>query len=147
MAANKHLNVLIVEDNHDAADSLAQCLLLHGYQSKIAYAPKEAGEHVQQGFRPDVILMDLGLPEMDGFRLARELCDELPSKPLLVAITGHSQTAQRAIREGFDLHFLKPVDPAQVVDILDAQLDRLRHHSCSPKVRPIGGVYDNASGS
>jgi len=147
MAANKQLNVLIVEDNHDAADSLAQCLLLHGYHSKIAYTPREAGEHVQQGFRPDVILMDLGLPEIDGFRLARELCDELPNKPLLVAITGHSQTAQRAIREGFDLHFLKPVDPGQVVDILDAQTVRLRHISCSPNAKPSGGVSDNATGS
>jgi CheY-like chemotaxis protein len=147
MAANKQLNVLIVEDNHDAADSLAQCLLLHGYHSKIAYVPKEAGEHVQQGFRPEVILMDLGLPEMDGFRLARELCDELPNRPLLVAITGHCQTAQRAIREGFDLHFLKPVDPAQLVDILDAHLDRLRHNNCNSHARPSDGVLDNASGS
>lgn len=144
MTPDKHLNVLIVEDNHDAADSLAQCLLLNGYQSKIAYSPKEAGEHIHHGFAPDVILMDLGLPEMDGFRLARELRDELPKKPLLMAITGHPETADRAIREGFDLHFLKPVDPSQLVDILDAHLERLRHSTCSAKSKPIAGVRDNA---
>jgi CheY-like chemotaxis protein len=146
MIPDKNLSVLIVEDNQDAADSLAQCLLLHGYRSKIAYTPKEAGEHLHLGFAPDVILMDLGLPEMDGFRLAKELRDELPKKPLLVAVTGHPETADRAIREGFDLHFLKPVDPSQLLDILDAQLDKLRHTNCTANSKPTAGVRD-ASGS
>jgi CheY-like chemotaxis protein len=97
-----------------------------GYScTKVAYSPTEAKQLVRSGFQPHVIFLDIGLPDMDGFAVARELCNLLPRRPLLVAITGHSETDGQAQREGFDLHFLKPTDPAALIDILDLHCERL----------------------
>ena len=105
MSSTKNLSVLIVEDNCDAADTLAHCLLASGYdRTKVAYTPYEAAQIVRAGFFPDVIFLDIGLPEMDGFAVAKDLCTVLPRKPLIVAITGYSDTTDRSQQEGFDLH-------------------------------------------
>jgi CheY-like chemotaxis protein len=129
MDATEPLDVLIVEDNHDTADSLALCLRLFGYEPRVAYLPEEAGRLIQDGFEPDVLLLDLGLPEIDGFDLARELCVAPRRRPLVVAVTGYAETAGRAKREGFDLYFVKPVDPSSLVDVLSTYSEgrRIQH--------------------
>src|SRR5256885_1030822 len=80
------------------------------------------GEGHAAGVRrgPAAGMLDLGMPGMDGYKLARGICDRLPRRPLLVAVTGHSELARQSRDEGFDEHFLKPVDPAALMAFLAA---------------------------
>ena len=113
------LVVLVVDDNRDGADSMAEVARLHGHAARTAYTPVEALA-VLDSFAPDAVLMDLGMPGMDGYTLAREICGRLGRRPLLVAVTGHTALARRSQDEGFDEHFLKPVDPAALMMYLAA---------------------------
>src|SRR4051812_12878602 len=115
MASPKPLDVLVVDDSHDTADSLALFLRASGYAPRVAYSAGEAEKVVAGGFAPDVVFLDIRLPDADGFALAKGLCVSLPRKPLIVAVTGYSETTGKAQREGFDLHFLKPADPQALV--------------------------------
>ncbi|HEX4376542.1 MAG TPA: response regulator [Steroidobacteraceae bacterium] len=104
--------VLVVDDNVDAAMSLAQLLELDGHQSQAVYGALEALECVPQ-FRPDIVLLDIGLPEMSGYEVAqrlRQMTDVAPVK--LIALTGYGQSDDkaRALAAGFDAHLAKPVD-------------------------------------
>ena len=104
--------VLVVDDNVDAAMSLAQLLELDGHQSQAVYGALEALECVPQ-FRPDIVLLDIGLPEMNGYEVAqrlRQMTDLAPMK--LIALTGYGQSDDkaRALAAGFDAHLAKPVD-------------------------------------
>ncbi|HWG75844.1 MAG TPA: ATP-binding protein [Steroidobacteraceae bacterium] len=104
--------VLIVDDNEDAADSLAMLLSADGHETQVAYGARQALECLER-FRPDVALLDIGLPEMDGYELARRMRAIPPLQNLrLVALTGYGQVEdrQRAQRAGFDAHLVKPVD-------------------------------------
>jgi CheY-like chemotaxis protein len=109
----------VVDDNRDGADSLAELARLHGHTVRTAYSPAAALAALDS-FAPDVVLMDLAMPEMDGYKLARKICARLARRPLLVAITGHTELARRSQDEGFDEHFLKPVDPAALMAFLAA---------------------------
>jgi PAS domain S-box-containing protein len=104
--------VLIVDDNVDAANSLSMLLALQGHEIRVAYGAKEALASVG-AFRPEVALVDIGLPEMDGYELAQRL-RALPeaSGLRLIAVTGYGQSEdqQRAMAAGFDAHLVKPVD-------------------------------------
>lgn len=108
----KPLRVLIVDDNVDAATSIAMLLSAQGHQVEVAYDSKDALEAVDS-FRPEVALLDIGLPQMDGYALARRL-RELPACKALriVALTGYGQPEdrQRALDVGFDAHLVKPID-------------------------------------
>jgi PAS domain S-box-containing protein len=104
--------ILIVDDNCDAADLLAEALAEAGFATRTAYdgpsALTAAGE-----FAPDVALLDIGLPVMDGYELARRLRDSERGRAMrLVAVTGYGQGADRmaARAAGFDEHFIKPID-------------------------------------
>jgi CheY-like chemotaxis protein len=104
--------ILVVDDNVDAAMSLAQLLELDGHQSQAVYGALEALECVPQ-FRPDIVLLDIGLPEMNGYEVAhrlRQMTDLAPMK--LIALTGYGQSDDkaRAFAAGFDAHLAKPVD-------------------------------------
>ncbi len=104
--------VLVVDDNVDAAISMAQLLELDGHQSQAVYGALEALECVSQ-FRPDIVLLDIGLPEMSGYEVAqrlRQMTDLAPMK--LIALTGYGQSDDkaRALAAGFDAHLAKPVD-------------------------------------
>jgi PAS domain S-box-containing protein len=104
--------VLIVDDNTDAADSLAMLLTFQGHETRVAYGAKEALACVGS-FRPEVGLLDIGLPEMDGYELAKRLRSEPQSNGLrLIALSGYGQVEaqQRALAAGFDAHLVKPVD-------------------------------------
>ena len=104
--------VLIVDDNRDSADSLATLLALKGNETRVAYSGAEAMA-AAESFRPDAMLLDIGLPHMDGYQVARRIRSEPWGKELLlVAITGWGQDEDRVrSREaGFDAHLVKPVE-------------------------------------
>jgi len=118
-------SVLLVEDNVDAAESLVMYLELRGYRVKIAPDGPTA-LRLAQASPPDAAIVDLGLPGMDGFEVARRLRGDVGlGKMLLVALTGYGseEDRRRAFAAGFDAHLLKPVDP----DVLHALLARDRN--------------------
>src|SRR5262249_39841379 len=98
--------VLAVDDNVDAADSLARLLGLQGHEVPTAYDGPTAREAAQV-FRPEVVFLDIGLPRMDGYEVARRLREQLGMKEtLLVALTGYGkdEDRRRANEAGFDAH-------------------------------------------
>lgn len=104
--------VLIVDDNQDAANSLAALLTFHGHEAQVAFNGSQALEQIES-FRPEVALLDLGLPGMDGYELAQLLRNKRELNDLrLIALTGYSHATdrQRAIVAGFDDHLVKPVE-------------------------------------
>jgi PAS domain S-box-containing protein len=114
--------VFIVDDNADAADSLAELLRLEGHEAQAVHSPGEALRQIES-FHPDIALLDIGLPEMDGFELSRRL-RELPALAgvKFVALTGYGQLEdRRRVREsGFDDHLIKPVELGVLERILRA---------------------------
>jgi CheY-like chemotaxis protein len=114
--------ILIVDDNRDAADSLAMLCETENHVTRVAYSPAEALEAAQE-FKPDVALLDIGLPGMDGYELAKRLRKKGETTPLLIAITGYGQAEDRmrAQAAGFDLHFVKPVNVESLLKALSAR--------------------------
>jgi CheY-like chemotaxis protein len=115
--------VLVVDDNRDAADGLTEALASVGYAVKTAY-DGPAALQLARSFRPDVAMLDLGLPLMDGYELARQI-RTLPEAACvrLVAVTGYGQPAHRdqSRAAGFDEHLVKPID-ITTVPVLIRQL-------------------------
>ena len=115
------LRVLVVDDNRDAADSLAMLLKLKGHDVRVTYDGTAA--LTAASFQPDLVFLDLGMPGMDGYEVARRL-RQLPEgqRCLLAALTGWGQEEdRRRTREvGFDRHLVKPVDPAELSALLEA---------------------------
>ena len=116
------LKVLVVDDNVDAAQMLATLLEMNGYKVAIAYDGKGALASAVQA-PPDVALLDIGLPDIDGHELARRL-RAMPetTQAVLVALTGYGQVEdqQRAYKAGFDHHMAKPADLAKLLELLAA---------------------------
>ena len=110
--------VLIVDDNVDAAEALGLFLVTHGHEIKTANDGPAAIALVN-GFVPDLAIIDIGLPQMDGYEVARRLRELLPTC-VLIALTGwRLDPASEAVRRaGFDACFTKPVDTAQLIQIL-----------------------------
>jgi signal transduction histidine kinase/two-component SAPR family response regulator len=117
--------VLVVDDNVDAARLIADALEAVGHETRAAF-DGPAALSIAAGFLPDVVLLDLGLPLMDGFEVARQLRDSsLPgTSPVLVAVTGYGQRSDRERTEsaGFQAHVVKPVDVHELVTLLDSLL-------------------------
>jgi signal transduction histidine kinase/CheY-like chemotaxis protein len=114
--------LLVVDDNVDAAQTLAAMLSLHGQDVRTAYGSLEALQLAKQ-WRPDVALLDIGMPELNGYELCRRLRDQSPSRPpLFIACTGWGQEAdrERAHDAGFDFHLVKPVDVNSLLRLLGA---------------------------
>jgi DNA-binding response OmpR family regulator len=102
--------ILVVDDNKDAADSLAYLLRSTGSEVRVAYDGLEAvGAAI--AFNPDVVLLDIGLPKLYGYDVARKIRESKGKDVLLIAITGWGQEEdrRRAKEAGFDHHFTKPV--------------------------------------
>jgi PAS domain S-box-containing protein len=115
------LKILVVDDNIDAAEMLTMLLEASGHEVVAEHGARKALERASQ-FMPDVCLLDIGLPDMDGLALAREL-RVLPATKhaLLIAITGYGQESDKknAFAAGFDHHLTKPVDLKRLTAILD----------------------------
>ena len=108
--------VLVVDDNADAANSLSTLLMYQGHHTQVAYSAKQALTCVE-AFRPDVGLLDIGLPEMNGYELAKQLrAISRLNGMRLIALTGYGQAEdlQRSRGAGFDAHLVKPVDLAKL---------------------------------
>lgn len=112
--------ILVVDDNQDAANSLAVLLRLTGHDVRSAYDGATALA-VAADFRPSMVVLDIGMPGMDGFTVARRLRENAELGPLvLVAVTGWGQQddRRRSKQAGFDYHLVKPVDPQALVNLL-----------------------------
>ena len=107
--------VLVVEDSRDTAESLRELLHMSGHEVRAVHSGAQALSLLEE-FRADVVLLDIGLPRMDGFMVAhaiRARFAHLPPRPRLFALTGHGREEDRlsALRSGFDGHLTKPVEP------------------------------------
>ena len=117
--------LLVVDDNRDAADSLAMLLQLQGHEVRVAHSGQAALE-VTTAFKPDLIFLDLGMPFMDGYEVARRLRQQPGlENVVLAALTGWGQKEdrRRTVEAGFDYHLVKPPDPLAVQSVL-TQLKR-----------------------
>jgi signal transduction histidine kinase/ActR/RegA family two-component response regulator len=113
--------VLVVDDNHDAAESLAMLLMLMGSEVKTAHNGLEALK-LAADYLPELILLDIGMPVMNGYETARSIRQKAwGSKVVLVALTGWGQDEDRHKSEeaGFDLHMTKPIEPSAINRILE----------------------------
>lgn len=114
------MRILVVDDNVDAADSLAMLLRVAGHEVQTAYdGPAALDAALDQ--RPDVLLLDIGLPGFDGYELARRVRQQASlSAVMLVAMTGYGQEEdrQRSLAAGFAHHLVKPADFVKIQEVL-----------------------------
>jgi signal transduction histidine kinase/CheY-like chemotaxis protein len=135
------LRVLIVEDNPDGRESMRELLEIWGHQVELA---ENGPQGVEKAFssRPDVALVDIGLPGLDGNEVARRIRSTLgPQQICLIAMTGYGQPEdrRRALQAGFDNYLIKPIDPARLATLLDD----LRQQVCRP--RSEGDAFGSAA--
>ena len=115
LASLSDIHVLVVDDNVDAAQMVVESLHMLGHEALATYdGPSALG--VASSMRPDIALLDIGLPVMDGYELAQRLRAELAPIPRMIALTGYGQETdrERSREAGFDLHLVKPVDLDQI---------------------------------
>ena len=123
-ATMSSLRILIVDDNRDGADSLSEMLKLMGNDTRTAYDGQQ-GVDLAGVYRPDVILLDIGLPKLNGYQACRHIRGQPWGKDaVLIAVTGLGQEEdrRRSNEAGFDHHLVKPVDPLALMKML-AELD------------------------
>jgi two-component system, chemotaxis family, CheB/CheR fusion protein len=124
------LRILVVDDNADAAATLAALLEMSGHDVRTAHDGLQGLEEFES-FRPDVVILDIGMPKMNGYTVAMRI-RERPSEgaPLLIALTGWGQEEdrQRSKAAGFDHHLVKPVDPTLLAELLAAREQRRTLH-------------------
>jgi signal transduction histidine kinase len=111
--------ILIVDDNEAAAEGLSKLLTYRGHETRLIFQGGEVLPCVRN-FEPDVILLDIGLPDVDGYDVARRLKAETDSEAILIALTGYGQDEdrQRAKDAGFDYHLTKPVGLRDIENVL-----------------------------
>ncbi|AKJ27387.1 response regulator [Caldimonas brevitalea] len=130
-AHSRHGRVLVVDDNRDAADSLAMVLQVLGYETGIAYDGAQALE-VARRFLPEVVVLDINMPVMDGYQVARVLRQSSAEpRTVLVALTARTTPEDEcAARDaGFDIHLAKPAGPEQVDRVLAQALEEARQQA------------------
>jgi DNA-binding response OmpR family regulator len=118
--------VLVVDDNRDVADSLAVFLRLQGYQVDIAYDGPAALKQAEL-FPPDAVALDIGLPGMDGYEVARRLRKLRGlGSVLIVAVTGYGrpQDVQMSMEAGINHHLVKPLNPEVLITLIEAYAAR-----------------------
>lgn len=114
--------ILIVDDNGDAAESLAMLLAINGHQTRMAHDGHEAVQQAER-FNPHVVFLDIGMPILDGYETARLIRQQPWGKDMmLVALTGWGQTEdrRRSRDAGFNHHLVKPADPAALMNLLES---------------------------
>jgi CheY-like chemotaxis protein len=118
--------ILVADDNADLADLIAQILVWEGYAVRPVYDGAQALE-AARSFRPDLAILDINMPKVDGYSVATALRSERDADdPLvLIAMTAYSQPSDvaRAHRAGFDQHLAKPADPVKLCALVSALLD------------------------
>ncbi len=118
--ALRALRVLIAEDERDSAASLEALLNDEGHQTRCVYRGRHVAGAVHD-FKPDVVLLDIGMPGINGYDIARLLRKTFgSSKPTLIAVTAWAKSADKLMAKaaGFDYHFGKPYDPPSLLAIL-----------------------------
>ena len=117
--------ILIVDDHEDSADSLARLLQLMGHDVVTAHDGLTAVETAET-YRPDVVLLDLALPKLDGYSAAKRIREKPWAKHvLMIAATGWGRAADRnrSIAAGFDHHMVKPVDLTELVTLMSTRVN------------------------
>lgn len=122
MQSNRPLpnrRVLVIEDNHDARESLRMLLSLDGYET-LGSADGMDGLRLALEWRPEVVISDIGLPLMDGWEVGRRTRAALGKEVLLIALTAYGQPADedRSMAAGFDAHMTKPADLQALLGLL-----------------------------
>ena len=118
------VRVLVVDDNRDAADMLGEMLALSGFEILVEYAG-EAALRTVEARAPDAVLLDIGLPDTDGYQVCRRIRAMAGlSQPVLIAVTGWGQESDRELAHaaGFDAHLTKPTEPEAVIALLNDKL-------------------------
>lgn len=123
--AESSLRVLVVDDNRDAAEVLAMFFELDGKTAKVAGDGEEAIAMVDT-FDPHLVLMDLGMPRMDGYEAGKHIRAHNP-RIVLVALTGSDdkKTIERTVESGYDLHLVKPATPASLRGVIERYFPKL----------------------
>lgn len=126
-AGGEVIRVLVVDDNHDAADSVALLLREMGHEPEVVYSAQAALELPGRS-RADLILLDIGLPGMDGYELARQLRASAKPTARFVALTGFGTPdgARRSLESGFDEHLVKPVSAETLRRVLAGSRSKVR---------------------
>ena len=121
--ARAGIRVLVVDDNTDVAELLSEALQIEGFETAVEHDAIAAIER-WRSFAPHAAVLDVGLPELDGYELARKLRAEHGAVPTLIAATGYGQRKDRlrAADAGFDCHFVKPVSVRDLVRVLDQRV-------------------------
>jgi CheY-like chemotaxis protein len=129
LAAKRQPRILIADDDRDAADGLAVLLGLSDYQTHAVYDGEQALD-AAQAFGPDLVILDLGMPVLNGFDAARRLRQDplCRSDLVLIALTGKTRAEDSAeVRlAGFDFHLPKPVDPGELCHLIEGVLSSRR---------------------
>jgi DNA-binding response OmpR family regulator len=123
-AVERPMRILVVDDNVDAADSIALLLSIDGFEAHSVHGAIAALDTVVS-FKPDVVLLDIGLPVMDGYEVAQRLRSRIPVEQMrIVALSGYGQQTdrERAAQAGFDDYLVKPVEPTALTEFLRALL-------------------------
>ena len=113
--------ILIVDDEPHSASALAMLLQAHGHVSHVASDGQQACDSAED-LRPEVILLDLSLPDLSGYDVCRHIrSQDWTTNPFIVAVTGWGQQSdrQRTQEAGFDLHLVKPIDPEELLRVLN----------------------------
>lgn len=121
----ERIRVLVVDDNGDAADSVALFLKLEGHDTATAQDGPQAIE-LARSFKPDVMVIDVGLPGLSGYEVAQQLrATPEGARMLLIALTGYGQAEDvaQALRAGFDHHFVKPMSPEEIHRVITARME------------------------
>jgi DNA-binding response OmpR family regulator len=116
--------VLIVEDNLDTAEGLSRFLRLGcGFHVSIA-TDGVKGLQMARDERPDVVILDLGLPKKNGLLVGEQIIESIVPRPLLIAVTGYGDQATRdlAAAAGFDHYLIKPADPFEIESLIETHL-------------------------
>jgi DNA-binding response OmpR family regulator len=118
MALN--MRILVVDDDADTADSMGVLLQMHGYEVAVAYNGLGALLEASN-YPPQVVLLDLGMPAMDGYEVARSLRCRVPGV-VVIALSGYTQDADKshAREAGINHYLVKPVDPAQLQQVIQS---------------------------
>lgn len=122
--------ILVVDDNHDSALSLAMMLSIMGHDTRTAH-DGESAVTTAESFLPDVVLLDIGLPKLNGYEVAQRIREQAwGSSMFLIAVTGWGQEEdrQRSAEVGLNVHMVKPVEPAA----LERLLAELAHNGRGP---------------